>query len=409
MSDWKARLPKVEYFLEFCIYLYVCSLFITSAMAPQRIGLWLGFLAWVFFADKSYLKRVLANNIFRIWLVLLSWLILTSVLSAFPKDALEALRGRLDDHVLILPQFIHVFANPAARRRVLLMLGLASLISTVDELHLYFKEWYYGLSHLQMYGDHRWWGYVFAFFLPFTIVCGVAFSKYRVLWWLLGFLQVVLVVATGSRGAWLAIAAAGMLPVMMALKRKQTIAVLLSACVLGVVSYAFLPDYMVSDRIKQGFDTSLRTTGTWGPTIEMTNQRPLIGYGFGAKVYNDEFNRQVDGHPDWSFRTSPTPHSLFLATAFAAGYPALILLLMLVFGLVLVAWKGFKHGEGPDRYLCLGVLSSCAGFYLVRGWVETVMWEPMSILIGILVGLAVAKGVELSKTAPVLLGDTQAT
>jgi O-antigen ligase len=135
-------------------------------------------------------------------------------------------------------------------------------------------------------------------------------------------------------------------------------------------------------------DTSNRTAGTWGPAIEMIRDRPLLGYGLGDDVFHQEFNRRVVTAEHWTIRQSLGPHSFFLALGFAAGLPALLVLLLL-FGLAvwpmgrrvpsLLADKGAARSFGLSG---VALLAAVSGTYAVIGNVENLNWNLFGFWLG---------------------------
>lgn len=198
----------------------------------------------------------------------------------------------------------------------------------------------------------------------------------------------LMIVATGARGAWLG-AAAGALVVLVALGNRRiwmiSAAVLVVATALAVIS---VPGELLEGRIRQGFDTSHRTSGTWRPALEMIADHPLTGYGFGDDVFHAEFNRRAPGASHWSLKTSLGAHSFYLSTAFAAGIPGLALLLGIVGVLVRRLLKAVRPGPikwnpGRTDYDAIALLGSLTGIYLVMGLVENINWHLLGLWLGL--------------------------
>lgn len=199
----------------------------------------------------------------------------------------------------------------------------------------------------------------------------------------------LMVALTGARGAWLAAAAVVMLYLLMYRDRRLMIATSAALAVFALGLFSFIPPEIGMNRINQGLDTSLRTTGTWGPALEMVADRPLLGYGYGGEVFHQEFNRRVPASPHWSIRQSLGPHNLFLDVAFATGGIGLALLMYVLFSAVLIMGRLLRaldrhHVRCSPLYIGgVALLAVFSGFILAQGAVEERSWPPITLWLGL--------------------------
>jgi len=82
-----------------------------------------------------------------------------------------------------------------------------------------------------------------------------------------------------------------------------------------------------------GWSPGTGRTYNWSETLELTAERPWLGYGYGTLTYyfpQDDINKVANMY---SYNTLITkPHSMYMGVAFGLGIPALLVLLLL-FGL----------------------------------------------------------------------------
>ncbi len=381
---WEKRRDLV---IEVCMAMYLLTYFLPSTLALQHLGMWIGFLTWVFLADKSYLPAAFRQPLLWLWGGFTLLMLATTLWSVNPPVTFDSWRSRFDDQLLVLPQILHIMVRPAARRRLVHLLGWGGALVVACNLGQYARDfWRHGFNlPRDVWFEHRGWGYPIAFYWPFALLMAKLEPPRRILWYAVFALMALMMLLTAARGAWLAMACGLAVWGVYQFSRRQLIRIVLAGLAASVLAAALLPSVMVADRVKVGFYTE-RTEGTWGPAREMADQRPWTGFGFGDKVFNEEFDRQVDAHPHWFFKKGPTPHSDYFAALFSGGYPGLLSLCALFAGIILCALRRIRLTDGADRDFCLALLASFIGFFAVRGIFETVMWEPLLLYVGVLVG-----------------------
>lgn len=229
---------------------------------------------------------------------------------------------------------------------------------------------------------HRRFAVKLVFGLPFLLWFALA-SRQRwvaMVGWALTILSMLMILATGSRGAWLGTIVVVLIFLGFLRSRRLLLGFFVGMAIVVIAGLAIIPSELVQNRIQQGMDTSNRTSGTWGPAVEMIRDRPLLGYGLGDDVFHEEFNRRSAMAEHWTIKKSIGPHSFFLALGFAAGLPALLILLILLGQTVWLVGRGAQSGVvagGSDRSFALsGVALTAAalGAYGVIGNVENLNW-----------------------------------
>jgi len=206
--------------------------------------------------------------------------------------------------------------------------------------------------------------------------------------WILALLSVMMIVATGARGAWLGAIVIVLVYVVLLRHRALALAFVVALAVATLAVFTVIPPELVLHKIYQGLDSSNRTGGTWGPAIDMIRDRPWFGYGFGDAVFHHEFNRRAPDMAQWTIKQSIGAHNFFLALGFAAGIPALILLLALQgLGIWRVARRLPAERQPSGRTGDFGIsgvalIAAFSGVYLVIGNVENINWHLLAFWFG---------------------------
>ena len=286
-----------------------------------------------------------------------------------------------------------IFRHVRDRERwdwLMAVFAVAALILVFRNLAQYVQEW---LALGKLSSDvnlHRRFAVNLVFGLPFLLWIAVG-SRQRWLaatGWLLAIVSLVMIVATGARGAWLGAFVVIMIYLLFLRSRRLFAASAAGLAIAVIAGLTVIPPELVVNKIQLGMDTSNRTAGTWGPAIEMIRDRPLLGYGLGDDVFHQEFNRRVVTAEHWTIRQSLGPHSFFLALGFAAGLPALLVLLLLFW---LAVWP---MGRRVPTHLAAGgaarsfglsgiaLLAAVSGAYVVIGNVENLNWNLFGFWLG---------------------------
>lgn len=372
------------------LYIYLLTVFAPGTTALQRIALWVGFLAWLFGCAKPWLSRAFREPLLWLLIALVGWLLIGTAWSLDPALTRKTLLKTFDDYVLVIPLLVHAGAQVASRRRLGVVLALAGLVAVALNALQYAMEFQGLVPARDLYIGHRDWSYPLQLFSPFALLMAVlANGRARVAWYLVFIVQVFMMVAAGARGGWLGFAAGLGVWLVFAANWRAIVAIAGAVLMVAGVAYLVMPEAAVKARFERGIDSSYRIGGTWGPAVEMANDRPWTGYGFGRPLFHEEFNRRVNANPEWEIRKSAGPHSNYLEIAFAGGYPAMALLLA-IYGVVLwICLRAFRTAANPaERLFALAAMNAFVSFYVVRGFVESVRWAPLALFIGLALALS---------------------
>lgn len=382
--------------MEYGVYVYVFALFNHHTTALSRVGVYVPLLAWMLKhamtggRGLAYLRNPVSIGAF-----VFAGLSLLSVWQApWPLESLNSFRLDLGSAIFLMLPMGDVFRNEDKAKRLLWVIGLSGIWVNLLQLNEYaalFRQTGKVLAWSQ-YADLRGYSDPLVFFMPFTLaLASLNKGRLATLWWSVFFLQAGLMVATGTRGAWMAIAAA--MAVWFAFKADKRLLITGVATVLLMVILAFVvPTTLIKNKVEQGVSTTGRVNGAWKPTVDMIIMKPFSGHGYGQWVYSHEYNLQRPAHPWWPWKKTLGAHNTYLLVAFGSGLFALAAMVYLfakLFGQLAVLVRIEKHFYA---YFALATLTSFAGAYLVRGFVENKRWYAFGVLLGLAVALLSRRG-----------------
>jgi O-antigen ligase len=306
----------------------------------------------------------------------------------FPVAQEQFLRGFLLP--LLLPWLILNHIRDERRWRLLVWaFVVAALLLVLRNFHQYIDEWrVLGRLSTDIH-LHRRYAINLVFGLPFLLWVAVSGKRcwLSAVAWLLSLLTLVMIVATGARGAWVGAAAVLLVFLLLLRRRRLLLASVGIAAIAAIIGAMVVPPDLVLDRLRQGLDTSSRTSGTWGPALEIMESRPWLGYGFGDEVFNYEFNRRSATAEHWTFKQSAGAHNFFLTLGVAAGLPAMLLLVGVIISGVVLVWARVLRGSaasGADAFSGSGValVAAVCGTYMMIGNVENLQWNLLAYWFG---------------------------
>ena len=366
---------------------YALVPWIHNATGMKNVGMYVALVIVLFNGRWRRTLPLLRHPLVLLLLALICWFALSTVWSLHPGKTIQAIEENFKEYFLVFPPLVYLLLSARRRRMFACVLGgLGIVIATVNGAQ-YVRELLTDPSLLYNLKGHRKWAYPLVVFIPFAIAqWRLNRGKVAGFWMLALVIESFMVIGSGARGAWISLFAVFALWGCVEFNRRQITGVAVIACVLAALAYLVLPPTIVKDRLAKGADTSLRTTGTWGPTIDMMRDRPVLGYGYGRTIYNDEFNRRAPANDDWSIKKSIGPHSVYLEIGFSGGLIGLIVLVIFFAGTLLHGLRGTLRATNlDDRLLALAATSAFLGYFVTRGVFESVRWSPLVVLLPIIV------------------------
>jgi O-antigen ligase len=362
----------------------------TIALKYIAYGISLASLLLLAWHDRRKIKNKLSQPLF-IWLLVflgINAIAFLQVDSALQIVCAEEYRKGLLQAGLFATIIVVAITDMRKLGHAIWALGLASVSISISYLWE-FRNLSVDTILVNAAPTFRDFSVRFIFYLPFLVyLFSRSTSWLKLLWATLIFLQLIFITFSGFRGGWLG------LVVMIALwvyysPRKRKVIGLTSICVLGaIVGWGATSSEYVASKLQQT-DTSLRWDGTWRPTIVMIKNNPLAGHGFCDTAFRAENARLVDRHPEWALgKELMDPHSIYLESAFAAGIPAMLILVCLFW----VILRDIVHvidvtTDGVLRGYSVAVLCMFMSYFVVLGIFEPLQWEQLGIVVGLALSL----------------------
>ncbi|MBU3564466.1 O-antigen ligase family protein [Polynucleobacter sp. MWH-HuK1] len=257
--------------------------------------------------------------------------------------------------------------------------------------------------------SHRWLGDGYVFLTPFLLArilynqeqgdiqaikkLSVAPLFFQLLLYLLLILSVILGGGTGARSTYLILFFE--IVFFIALKAYQArwsaikmLTISFLVFVVLKVALGLLAPELFEGAVSRRLQTWDRILYAWTPAILLIQEAPMMGYGFGAEVWDAAISHLKLTHPN--IINFGSPHNWFLSAGFFGGIPACIAQFSLVVGMFGILKSFWERGRKlivnrainqKLSYLTIAVLTAFISFYLVRGLVEFTIYKYLSILI----------------------------
>ncbi|MEY0977891.1 O-antigen ligase RfaL [Providencia rettgeri] len=316
--------------------------------------------------------------------------------SDIPSVSIKTLNNNLLNYgilslSLLLPIILYRESLKDISKLLLTSFTASLALVLLVELYRYYIAYQQGILPFTTY-DFRHVSDALVFFFPILPILWYLLPKSKLIYfYILSIVFLFVLLGTLARGAWVAVAVAGLL--FLCFKRPwKLIGVVLCLSLVSLISIKLI----YPDTSKQLFykleqtDSSYRyANGTQGTAFELILENPVIGYGFGDKIYHEKYNSVVKNHPKWTFKKSIGPHNIWLYIWFGAGIAGLAIFSAVFLSMCYSSMQGIKNrSEEPEIYFAfIALLLSLIGFYLVRGMFEQVDLKPLGILLGFLIAM----------------------
>jgi len=319
-----------------------------------------------------------SNSLLLVWIIYYAIIIFASAIGNTFNSSDSAKDFEVEILIsFFIPLFYILFVGNANRLKlVIFVFSCAAILMMADNLVAYIDEIIARGKISNNIAAHRSYYHPLVFGAPFILLSFFTSQSpiSRAIWLVLILLCTIMVVLTGSRGAWLAYIAILIFFIIMMRSYKLFIITITSIALSFFLLYIFYPESFVITKFLQGFNTSGRTTGTWLPAIDMFAERPLFGYGFGMDVFHNEFNSVVGNYPEWTFKKSRSPHSYFLFTLFCVGivgFAALLYLIWRSFSLIVSILRQHENMKSSFVFTSgVTLLALILGYLVVHGLFE---------------------------------------
>jgi putative inorganic carbon (HCO3(-)) transporter len=314
------------------------------------------------------------------FLLLFSGVIVLSSITAYRP---EWSYTQFDGYFLWLVSYGLIVYTVTTERRMLLML-LAFVLYNVKMTQFSTRAWIsigFGFRAWGTGGGPGWFqnsgefGIEMCVFFPIVTYLALGLRPRLARWKFLGLLGIagtalIGMVVSSSRGALIGGAA---VMLFMAVRSKYRVRAMVAAVVVGTVLFFAIPPEQMTRLSESGTDqTSVNRLTYWRHGIEMTNDHPVLGVGYGNWVpyYQDHFEGRVQ-----------VCHNIFVQAASELGYTGLVAFLLLIGCTFMLNTRSraLAARAGPRGHLTYCIANGLDGAligYMVSGFFVTVLYYP---------------------------------
>ena len=369
------------------LFLYTLGILNAHSTALRQIGFYGAVAAAIALAaaDVRHAVRV-ARQPLAWWLAALALFAGVSTLVS-PEPAYSASEAYKAVGFLVLSAFATaVIVRSVADAKVLMWASVAaafdvSIYSLVQYAGEFAATPRWPIADIQR---HRYYAEPLLWFLP-ALFWALGRTRDRFLAWAGAGLAVylLLLAATGARAAWYGGLVAAAVWFYAEANRRRALVVTAALAAAIALALWVVPAPIFIDQAMRGFWASHRVHGAWLPAIELSLERPWLGYGFGEALFHAAYNAEIVNHPDWFFRRSLGPHNVFLALWFAGGIGLVGSVVGALFAYYACVGRALVGKRSPWRAILLAGACSVLAYLVVRGTFESIPFRVCGLAFGL--------------------------
>lgn len=386
----KDRLERyLSLIAEFGIYLYVFLLLFDRGEGLRTIGLYGALTAWLILTFFTKRIKVSIDIITGFFLVFIASAVLSAFFSIEPIYSLRALRDDVLKATIIFV-IISSFFNSRMLIRISRVICISGLIILAFGLHSFLlgRTEFYTSENMFLSLDKNEFGFFVGLFSPFFVMFFVksktAFN--RGLWGLSSLWGIFGTILSASRAAVGNIFAILGIWTIFLLKREQfkkTLIVILIVLVFIIATFNFWPGSVKEHILLTPVHLktfTFRTDWFWKPAIESIKKRPLLGWGYGSKIYRDQRPFEDVEKPNWTIRGGL--HSTFVSILFHQGIFGLMSYLFLLLSTTFILFKMAIKERDERKLLAIALLSIIVGSSFVNSFLLSIPLKRIAPILG---------------------------
>jgi len=382
------------------VYLYIAFTFITKGEAIRNILLFSAFALWL--ATLGYRKNrfILKQPVSLLFWGNIASIVLAVIFSIDPVYSFYSLRLDPLRSVIIFCLYSTVLSD-RKRLETFIYIALVMLVFILSQG--YYSYWAYDLPLMRPLTTlrHSWharYAVDINTLLPFSLI---VFSlrndiRWRVILSVTAILGVSGIILSTSRGGLAGLISMLIIGLVYFLKTgrlnyRLALAGLLLFIIAFSVSFNMSSKLQNKLRNKKDLLSFGRRTEIWAPLLSAAMQRPIVGWGYGEKLFkidrpfqNTPY-KKAPMHKDPAFRN---PHNPFLRIFFHQGIIGVILYIALLIVTTLTFWKATNTADLDEftRYILLSCTGIIVGTFFINAIVENCQLRDLAFVLGI--GLA---------------------
>lgn len=385
------------------IGLYIILIYLPDITRYKNIvmGLIGATALWYLVRDFKAICKIFKNNLSFSLLFLLLVIGYSIVISVEPSISIKEINKPILNGLLLFaitfPIVLYKEKPADIAKMVMVAFAIGLLILIIDNIIQYYFEYQKNMLPFTWKSQyfHRELSYALLFFFPIILIFCSFPKKNRIVYCsiliIILFLFFTSILGTLARGAWLSLAIIILLFLAFNRRWLLIIAISCSSLLLFIsithnISDRFIPEYL-RGKLTQINSGDRFNNGTQGATLDLILEQPIKGYGYGNRLYHNVYNKQVEKHPEWTFKKSIGPHNVFLAFWFAGGILGLFGILYFCSSIIAQGIQLIRKNQGIIRQASLVLLMSFLGVYVLRGLFENAYINQVGILVGLMLAL----------------------
>lgn len=385
------------------IGLYIILIYLPDITRYKNIvmGLIGATALWYLVHDFKTICKIFKNNLSFSLLFLLLVIGYSIVILVEPSISIKEINKPILNGLLLFaitfPIVLYKEKPADIAKMVMVTFAIGLLVIMAKELVQYYLEYQKNVFAFTKKSQrlHREVSYALLFFFPVILALWALQKKHYVIsWLLLAFVSlsfIFIMLGTLARGAWIALAIATLLILVI---NRQWLLMIISTltCVLLLIGVTNLPKNPIVSKFLQHKLTQTNSglrfdNGTQGSALDLILEQPIKGYGYGNQLYHNVYNERIKEHKNWIFKKSIGPHNIFLAFWFAGGILGLFGILYFCTSIIAQGIQLIRKNQGVIRQAALILLMSFLGVYVLRGLFENAYINQVGILVGLMLAL----------------------
>jgi len=371
------------YILEYSVYIHCFVLFFDSFSTVKAISIYLIIFAFIPLLFLERPKNIKNINIILFLFLTLS-VLLSSVFSIDPDYSFSHIKKEFVKSFLLFIS-IALFFNTSKIIRLMMIFTGAVLIFLLSGLYSYINfELEFFRSQTFLLDSHQneyacIIGFIFPFIISFLFILEKKYLKVFMLF--LMFFAFIAIILSGTRGAMGSAVSTLFVFLFFIIKEiimhaNKKYAKNLYIIIISFVLTLVLSSFFWQKSLKEHFGNTFnhlstfdnRTEFFWKPALEAIKKRPVLGWGYGAKIYrNPEVFKDIEPKPFYELKGGL--HNTFMTVFFHQGVFGGAIYILLVFSCIISLIKTMQKIKFPEKAIFVGLLSVFISALLLNAFI----------------------------------------
>ncbi len=378
---------NISLLIECGTYLFVFLSFFDKGEGIRNIAFYGAFAGWLvlLFRRRVSLGRDLVTVSF---FVFVFTAFMASLFSIEPLTSLTAWRKDLLKPVLLFV-IISTSFDLTRNLRLGIVIAFAGIALLGLGLHgfLSHQPGVYTSENLFLSAEKNKYGFLLVTVIPFFVfLWAKGTGLTRTSWGLVSMWGCLAVFLTASRGALFSLLPQGALWAACSVRTEWLKKAMLAVLVLVIavlLSYNLWPTPVQEKTSAIPHDIGTferRTTFFWEPAVEAALKRPILGWGYGDRIYRDPRPFQSTHAPSWELKGGL--HSAYITTLFHQGIVGLAAHLFMLSASMYLLITLLRHSKGDERLFALTLLIVLVGAFVINSVVYSAPPERIAPFLG---------------------------